>query len=371
MTRSVDALFRPFTLNGLQLPNRIVMAPMTRWHSPEGVPGADVAAYYRRRAENDCGLIITEGTTVDHPVASYSVRVPNFHGAALPAWRNVVEQVHDAGGKIMPQLWHVGVSRRPAMDYPNKHLPSVSPSGLFLPEKSPVAPPATQAEIRAVIDAFASAARAARELGFDGVAIHGAHGYLFDQFFWAPINRRDDEYGGDLIGRTRFAVETLQAIRREVGADFPILFRISQWKEQDYTAKLARSPQELGELLQILATAGVDAFDCSQRRYWEPEFPDSSLNLAGWAKQLTGKATMTVGSVGLSKELVTRGSEALGQRAEVANLDPLLERLEAGEFDLVAVGRAMLADPEWPKKVREQRFDELRPFTPQALENLF
>lgn len=371
MARSVDALFQPFTLNGLRLPNRIVMAPMTRWRSPDGVPGPDVAAYYRRRAENDCGLIITEGTTVDHPVASYSVRVPNFHGAALPAWREIVQQVHDAGGKIMPQLWHVGVSRHPAMDYPNKHLPSLSPSGLFLPDKKPVAPPATQAEIRAVIDAFASAARAARELGFDGVAIHGAHGYLFDQFFWSSINHRDDEYGGDVVGRTRFAVETLQAIRREVGSDFPIMFRISQWKEQDYSAKLARSPEELGQLLNLLADAGVDAFDCSQRRYWEAEFPDSSLNLAGWAKQLTGKASMTVGSVGLSKELITRGAESLGQRADVTNIDPLIERLEAGEFDLVAVGRAMLADPEWPRKVREQRFDELRPFTPQALEHLF
>lgn len=371
MARSVDALFQPFTLNGLRLPNRIVMAPMTRWRSPGGVPGSDVAAYYRRRAENDCGLIITEGTTVDHPVASYSVRVPNFYGASLPAWRNVVEQVHDAGGRIMPQLWHVGVSRHPAMDYPNKHLPSLSPSGLFLPDKKPVAPPATQAEIKTVIDAFASAARAARELGFDGVAIHGAHGYLFDQFFWASINQRADEYGGDVAGRTRFAVETLHAIRREVGTDFPIMFRISQWKEQDYTAKLARTPLELQQLLQKLADAGVDAFDCSQRRYWEPEFAGSSLNLAGWARQLTGKATMTVGSVGLSKELITRGAESLGQHAEVANIDPLLERLEAGEFDLVAVGRALLADPEWPRKVREQRFDELRPYTPQALESLF
>ncbi|HEY0938513.1 MAG TPA: NADH:flavin oxidoreductase [Steroidobacter sp.] len=371
MSRPVDALFQPFTLNGLQLPNRIVMAPMTRWHSPNGVPGPDVAAYYRRRAANDCGLIITEGTTVDHPVASYSVRVPQFHGAALPAWRAVVEQVHEVGGKIMPQLWHVGICRHPSQDYPNKHLPSLSPSGLFLPEKRPVASPASQEEIRSAIQAFARAALAARELGFDGVAIHGAHGYLFDQFFWAPINRRDDEYGGDVVGRTRFAVETLQAMRREVGHDFPLIFRISQWKEQDYTAKLARTPEELGELLKLLADAGVDAFDCSQRRYWEPEFAGSTLNLAGWAKRLTGKPSMTVGSVGLSKELVTRGEQALGQHAEVANIDPLIERLEAGEFDLVEVGRALLADYEWARKVRAQRFDELRPYSPQALEKLF
>ncbi len=371
MSRPVDALFRPFTLNGLTLPNRIVMAPMTRWQSPEGVPGADVAAYYRRRAANDCGLIITEGTTVDHPVASYSVRVPQFHGEALPAWRRVVEEVHEAGGRIMPQLWHVGVSRHPSQQYPNKHLPSLSPSGLFRPDKPAVAPPASREEIRNVTDAFVSAAHAARELGFDGIAIHGAHGYLFDQFFWSSINRRDDEYGGDLIGRTRFAVETVRAIRREVGSDFPLILRISQWKEQDYTARLAHTPEELGALLTLLAGAGVDAFDCSQRRYWEPEFAGSSLNLAGWAKRLTGKPSMTVGSVGLAKALVTRGDQALGERAEVANIDALIERLEADEFDLVAVGRALIADPEWARKVRERRFDELRPYTAAALETLF
>ncbi|HVW71509.1 MAG TPA: NADH:flavin oxidoreductase [Steroidobacteraceae bacterium] len=369
-TGTVAPLFRPFVLNGLRLPNRIVMAPMTRWGSPNGIPGGDVAAYYRRRAENDCGLIITEGTTVDHPVASYSVRVPVFHGEALSGWRRVVAEVHAAGGRIMPQLWHVGIARRPSQDYPNRHLPSVSPSGLFLPDKEPVAPPATRAELRAVSAAFVKAACQARELGFDGIELHGAHGYLFDQFFWQPINRRDDEYGGDLEGRTRFAVETIGAIRRAVGADYPFIFRISQWKEQDYTAKLARSPDELAGFLGILARAGIDAFHCSQRRYWEAEFPGSALNLAGWAKRLTQKASIAVGSVGLSGELNTRGPGGLGQHAAVAGIDGLLERMERDEFDLIAVGRALLADPAWARKVREGRFDELTPYTPAALERL-
>jgi len=370
MSRAVDALFRPFTLNGLTLPNRIVMAPMTRWRSPDGLPGPDVAAYYRRRAENECGLIITEGTTVNHPVASYSVRVPAFHGEALQGWKRIVDAVHSAGGRIMPQLWHVGIARRPNQDYPNRHLPSLSPSGLFLPDKQQVAPPATREEIQIVIGAFAAAARDARELGFDGIEVHGAHGYLFDQFFWEPINRRDDEYGGGLEGRTRFAVETIRAIRREVGNDFPFILRLSQWKEQDYSAKLARTPEELEELLDILAAAGVDAFHCSQRRYWEPEFPGSDLNLAGWAKRLTGKPSIAVGSVGLSGELVTRGNESLSQQAAVTGIDALLDRMERNEFDLIAVGRALLADPAWARKVHEQRFDELQPYTRASLENL-
>ena len=370
MSRSVDALFRPFTLNGLALANRIVMAPMTRWKSPGGMPGADVAAYYRRRAENDCGLIITEGTTVDHPVASYSSRVPVFHGEALQGWKRVVAEVHEAGGRIMPQLWHVGISRRPGQDYANRDLPSLSPSGLFLPDKKQVAPPATREQIRSAVEAFAIAARDARAIGFDGIEVHGAHGYLFDQFFWEPINRRDDEYGGNVEGRTRFAVETIRAIRREVGDDFPLILRISQWKEQDYSAKLARTPEELGELLGILAVAGVDAFHCSQRRYWEAEFPGSQLTLAGWAKRLSGKPVIAVGSVGLSGQLVTRGADSLGRHASVTGIDDLLDRLERDEFDLIAVGRALLADPAWARKVREQRFDELQPYTAAALENL-
>src|SRR5271170_5383725 len=105
-----NALFTPFTLNRLTLANRIVMAPMTRSQSPGGVPGADVAAYYRRRAEGEVGLIITEGTYVDHPAAGFDPRVPSFHGEqALAAWRRVADEVHAAGGLIFPQLWHVGM----------------------------------------------------------------------------------------------------------------------------------------------------------------------------------------------------------------------------------------------------------------------
>jgi 2,4-dienoyl-CoA reductase-like NADH-dependent reductase (Old Yellow Enzyme family) len=316
-------------------------------------------------------LIITEGTTVDHPVASYSASVPAIHGNALAGWKHVVAEVHAAGGRIMPQLWHVGISRRPGQDYPNRELPSFSPSGLFLPSKKPVAEPATKAEIRGVIEAFATAARQAREVGFDGIEVHGAHGYVFDQFFWSPINRRIDEYGGSLENRTRFAVETIRAIRREVGDDYPFVLRISQWKEQDYSAKLAYSPEELAAFLAVLSEAGVDAFDCSQRRYWQPEFDGSPLNLAGWAKALSGKPSIAVGSVGLSSQLLTRGLDGLGQFSAVASIDPLLERLEREEFDLVAVGRALLADHAWARKVHEQRFDELVPYSSMALDRLF
>ena len=370
MNRSVEALFRPFTLvshgSVLTLPNRVVMAPMTRERSPGGLPGADVAAYYRRRAENGTGLIITEGTTIEDPVASMSTQIPCFFGEALAGWRQVVDEVHAAGGHIMPQLWHTGMARKPGPSVPNPELPSIGPSGLLRPGKR-VAEPMTVARIRAVVEAFARAAADARAVGFDGIELHGAHGYLIDQFFWAGTNERTDAYGGSLLNRTRFAVEIVEAVRAAVGPDFPIVLRFSQWKQQDYSAKLAQTPDELAEFLAPLCEAGVDVFHCSQRRFWEPEFEGSTLNLAGWTKKLTGRPTITVGSVGLSGEFL---ASFRGESAEVAGLDTLLDRLEAGEFDLVAVGRALLVDPAWADKVRAKRFEDLLPFSPAALATL-
>jgi 2,4-dienoyl-CoA reductase-like NADH-dependent reductase (Old Yellow Enzyme family) len=160
-----------------------------------------------------------------------------------------------------------------------------------------------------------------------------------------------------------------------VGPDFPLVLRFSQWKSQDYSARLATTPTELARFLQPLVDAGVDAFHCSTRRFWEPEFDGSDLNLAGWSKKLTGRPTITVGSVALNTDFVEtfRGAtdRASGHGAgKVAHLDRLVEMLARGDFDLVAIGRALLADPAWALKVRDGRMGELRPFTPRVLETL-
>ncbi|MDP1907144.1 MAG: 12-oxophytodienoate reductase, partial [Hyphomicrobium sp.] len=146
MSISADTLFKPFSLKNLKLDNRIVMAPMTRSFSPGGVPGADVAAYYRRRAENQVGLIITEGTVIDHPASTNDPRVPHIHGAAaLAGWAKVVAEVHAAGARIMPQIWHVGMVRRIG-DKPNPEAPPIGPSGLFKPGVK-VVEPMSEAEV--------------------------------------------------------------------------------------------------------------------------------------------------------------------------------------------------------------------------------
>ncbi|RGP56076.1 NADH:flavin oxidoreductase [Pseudomonas abyssi] len=368
MSTTVTPLFKPFTLGNLALSNRIVMAPMTRNFSPKGVPNQAVVDYYRRRAESGVGLIITEGTVVDHAAANGYPNVPHFYGEdALAGWKQVVDAVHAAGGKIAPQLWHVGNVRRLGTE-PNGDVPGYGPMEKQKDGKVLVKG-MTQQDIDDVVAAFAKAAKDAKDVGFDAIELHGAHGYLIDQFFWEGTNQREDQYGGSMENRGRFAVEIIKAVRAAVGADYPIIFRFSQWKQQDYTARLAPTPELLEQFLTPLSDAGVDIFHCSQRRFWEPEFESSELNLAGWTRKITGKPCITVGSVGLDGEFL-QFMVNTDKVAQTANIDGLLERLDADEFDLVAVGRALLVDPQWADKVREGRFDDIAPFSRDALKTL-
>ncbi len=364
-----SSLFRPLDIGPLHLANRVVMAPMTRQRSPGGVPGLDVAEYYARRATGGVGLIITEGTYVEHPSAGEHAAVPRFYGQdALDGWSRVLDTVHAAGGRIIPQLWHVGASRKAGAP-PFADAPVMSPSGLKL-DGTPIGdagPVAHQRDLDAVVQAFADAAAAAYRLGFDGVELHGAHGYLIDSFLWANTNRRTDAYGGDPYARTRLAREIITAVRKATSREFPIVLRMSQWKSGAYDARLAETPQELEAILTPLVDAGVDVFHGSTRRYWEPEFAGSSLNLAGWMKKLTGHPTISVGSVGLDGHFLDTFA---GGMPSATGIDRLLERLGADEFDLIAVGRALLGDPAWSEKIRTGRIDELTPFTAAALTSL-
>lgn len=370
---NVAALFDPLKLGPLELKNRLVMAPMTRAFSPGGVPGANVADYYRRRADGGVGLIISEGTWVGHSSASNDPNVPMFYGeAALAGWREVCRQVHAAGAKMVPQLWHIGAAAKSEVseiykDCVADDIERLGPSGLV---KAGVegGRSMTGQEIEEVIEAYAVAARAAFDIGFDGVEIHGAHGYLVDQFLWDETNKRIDEFGGDVGARTKFAVEIVRRIRSRTAPDFPIIFRFSQWKMQAYGARAWPTPADLQSFLDPLVAAGVDIFHCSQRRYWEPEFPESDLNLAGWTRKLSGKPTITVGSVTLNAEMISTLMD--GERATPRPIADLVERLRREEFDLVAIGRALITNPDWPKVVSLGDANALNPFSVGVLAEL-
>jgi 2,4-dienoyl-CoA reductase-like NADH-dependent reductase (Old Yellow Enzyme family) len=362
-----SSLFEPFLLKSLTIKNRVVMAPMTRAFSPNGIPGEDVAGYYGRRAAGEVGLILSEGTVIDRLGSANNPSYPHFYGEdALAGWQEVIKQVHDNGGKMGPQIWHVGI-QPPTEDSPVKSEEFEGPSGINL-KREPAGHAMTDSDIADAIAQYAHSASEAKRLGFDMVEIHGAHGYLIDQFFWDVTNRRADEYGGEMISdRVKFGVDVVKAVRDAVGEDFVISLRLSQWKPFAYDAKIGHDPKELEAWLAPLSQAGVDIFHCSQRRFWEPEFEGSDLNFAGWAKKLTGKATITVGSVGLDSEFT---SAFRGDGATPTPLDELYRRFDRGDFDLVAVGRVLLSDPNWVQKLRTGRESEFLGFDKSALATL-
>ncbi|WP_163394279.1 NADH:flavin oxidoreductase [Flavobacterium limi] len=364
---STNSLFSPFDLKTLHLKNRIVMAPMTRSFSPNGTPTEQVASYYQKRAEGEVGLILSEGTVIDRPSSSNDANVPHFYGTeALNGWKKVIDEVHAAGGQMGPQIWHMGI-----MD--NHHsgwvppVPFEGPSGFNRPDfRNGIA--MSEKDIENTILAFGKAAADAKRLGFETIEIHGAHGYLIDQFFRAETNLRTDIYGGKTLPeRNRFAIEVVKEIRKQVGEDFAVIMRFSQFKPSDYNYKLAKNPKELEAWLTPLVDAGVDILHCSQRRFWEPEFEDSDLNFAGWAKKVTGAPTITVGSIGLSSDFF--GAFA-GESSEPTSLEELNRRFDRGDFDLAAVGRPLLSDPNWVAKIKAGKTDQLKGFSKEALGQL-
>jgi 2,4-dienoyl-CoA reductase-like NADH-dependent reductase (Old Yellow Enzyme family) len=327
------SLFEPATVAGLPLRSRFAMAPMTRYRSPGGVPTAEVAAYYRRRTEGGVGLVITEGILVDHPSAGRETAVPHLTpGAAEEGWRRVTAEVHAAGGRIAAQLWHQGGASGAGSR-------AWTPSGLDGTHGM------SGADFPRLLSAYARSARTAVQAGFDAVEIHAAHGYLLDEFLWPVTNRRADRFGGPAHHRVVFPAEVVRAVREALPARMPLIVRFSQFKERDYAARIASSPAELAVILEALAAAGAGVFHASQRRADEPAFAGSGLNLAGWAKRITGLPSITVGSVGVGTDLAG-----------------LAERRERGEFDLVALGRILLGNPSWVRLTAAGRTGEIRAY---------
>ncbi|GAA2658298.1 oxidoreductase [Paractinoplanes durhamensis] len=320
----MDTYAAPTTLGKLALSSRFAMAPMTRKRSPGGVPTAANAAYYRRRAEGGIGLIITEGALIGHPSASHEDDVPRLTpGPAEAGWRLVTDEVHQAGGRIAAQIWHLGSERRPA-------------ETAWTPDRMKVK------DFEQLLIAYAESARTAVRAGFDAVEIHGAHGYLLDEFLWPHTNHRTDRFGGAAAARAVFPAEVIRAVRDSIPAEMPLIVRFSQFKERDYAARIAETPAELAVILGAFAEAGADVLHASQRRFWEPAFDGDPANLAGWAKRLTGLPAITVGSIGLDRDR--------------------LPELEKHDADLIALGRVLLGTPDWAKLATTGRESEIRPY---------
>ncbi|MDG2061918.1 MAG: NADH:flavin oxidoreductase [SAR86 cluster bacterium] len=393
-------LFEKYKLKNIELRNRIVMAPMTRSMSPENIPGQDVAEYYERRAKGEVGLIITEGIEVSHIASSSYPNVPRLDTEkSRDAWKLVVSKIKENGGSVIAQLWHSGAMRKIGMN-PDPDVPGYTPSGLrkgladeataknietiksssdtdksskdlksdFSFKNRSEAHEVTQDDIKILVDAFGQDAKWCEEIGFDGIEIHGAHGYLVDNFFWETLNRRNDKYGGSIRKRSQFAKEVTESIRSNVSDKFIVGLRFSQWKQQDFEARLARNPQELEELLMPIVSSGLDFLHASNRKFWEPEFEGSDNNLAYWAQKITGLPTITVGSVGLESK--GDGFINMTAQADPVSIEKAIQDINERKYDMVAVGRALLADAEWVVKMKEGRLSEIKPYSEKVLTEL-
>jgi 2,4-dienoyl-CoA reductase-like NADH-dependent reductase (Old Yellow Enzyme family) len=361
MSIDVSPLFSPLQINSVTIPNRFVMPAMQRGWGVNGQVTDDTISYYCERVEGGVGLLISEGLLLDDPASSLGHAELELTPVTRDGWARCVDAVKGQGGNFFAQLWHPGPMRMDGQGhYPD--VPPIGPSGLFAGK--PRGRAATKEDISFVISAFVDAALLAQGIGFDGIEIHMAHGYLFHQFLWPVSNLRDDEYGGSMANRVRFPAEVVAAIRQATGPGFAICCRLSQWCETDYGAKVADSPEELDVLLSALRSAGADAFHLSTRYFHEAEWPGDPRTIAGWVSALTDAAVITVGSVGMNIDLMqSLWSDRNEEPTLRSSLIELLARFANDEFDLIAVGRGLIGDPQFVNKIRDGRVEDVRPFT--------
>ena len=363
----VTPLLQPLRIGQLLLPNRFVMPGMQRGWCVDGAPDHRYREYYRRRALGGTALLIAEACAVDHPSAASNDFFARLEAGTRDAWRECVDAVHAAGGRMFLQLWHQGSVDTGGRDGKPDFV-ALSPSGLVRQGKS-FGRPASAAELTEIKQAFARGAVLAQEIGADGVEVHACHGYLLDQFLWPETNLRTDRHGGPrMADRAAFPAEVVQAVRAATGPDFPVSVRISQWKEADYEAKIAKDPAELGQLVAILRSAGADLFHVSTRRFWTPEWEGSDLGLAGWVKSFTDAPVIAVGSVGLDVDVMATLTGEEARPTGASRIEDLVRRFNRGDFDLVSVGRSLIGDPDWVAKMRDGRSAEIRPFRRADLE---
>lgn len=333
-----DPLFESGRLGNLSLPNRLIVAPMTRISAtPEGMATAEMAAYYADYAKGGFGLIITEGTYPDTASSQCYVNQPGLAtDAQADGWRSVIDAVHGAGGRIAAQLMHGGALTMHNRFAADTVAPSaVQPLGEQPPRYHgrgayPMPRALTEAEIPDIIAGFAAAAARALQAGFDAVEIHGANGYLIDQFLSHHTNLRTDDWGGSLAKRLRFAVEVARAVVAAVPANFPVGIRISQTKVNDLTYVWPGGAADAAAIFSTLDETGISFIHVSSHLGCDAVF-GTDLSLAGLARR-HAKCT-----------IIANG--------KLENLETARGLLARNEADLLSLAKAALADPGWPNKV--------------------
>ncbi|WP_425325253.1 oxidoreductase [Planococcus soli] len=334
------SLFETVTLGSTTLDNRIGLAPMTRISATtKGWATDQMASYYTSFARGGFGLIITEGTYIDD---KYSQTYLDQPGIALEeqaqSWKQVVDSVHAAGAKIFMQLQHSGPLSQGNRFADETIAPSaVQPKGeqlSFYLGEGPFQTPReiTKEEIADVVKSFVHAAKRAQSVGFDGIEIHGANGYLLDAFLTDYANQREDEYGGSAENRVRLLVDIAEAVRDAVGQRFTVGMRISQAKVNDYTHKWAGKENEAEIIFGRLGKTGLDYLHVTEFEAWQPAFEPGEASLAALAKTYS------------QLPIIANG--------QLEDPEKATKIIEAGHADMITLGKGALANQDWAHKVQ-------------------
>ena len=332
-------LFDNFSIGQLNLKNRVAVAPMTRVSTlGDGIPTALMQEYYARYATGDFGLIITEGVYTDR---TYSQGYPNQPGMTndeqQQGWQKIADAVHQADGKTLMQLMHAGATsqhlsntRAPSAIQPMRHMLAgySKKQGRY-----PVPQAMNLAEIDEVIEGFVSAAKRAEQANFDGVEIHGANGYLLDQFLTDYTNTREDKYGGSVEDRCQLNIEIIKEIKRNVSSHFVVGIRLSQAKVNDFHYTWPGGIEDGKIIFKAMQDAGADYihFASEGKGFRYGCLTRSGESLPQLAREITGLPVIANGAL---------------DKVDEANII-----LDEGHGDLIALGTGALANPDWPRKV--------------------
>jgi 2,4-dienoyl-CoA reductase-like NADH-dependent reductase (Old Yellow Enzyme family)/thioredoxin reductase len=336
--KKFENLFREIKIGRVTLRNRIVMPPMVMCYaSSEGEINEQVIAHFEARAKGGVGLIIVEASYIHPSGKGFESEVAIDRDTLIPRLHMLTNAVKVNGSAIAIQLYHGGIQAH--VDQPVG--PSAIGRKVFLPPRTPRE--LSTSEVEEMVEHFANAALRAKMSGFDMVEVHGTHGYLIAEFLSPLTNKRTDKYGVD---RTLFAMEIVRRIKEKCGRDFPVIFRLvaDEFEEGGITVEYAK------EVAKKLEAAGVDAFDVTGGNYdtadhiIPPVYYDKQGYFFKQASEIKKVANVPVISGGMI-------------------IDPIIadSAINDGIVDLVFIGRQLIADPEWPNKVREGKEEDIRP----------
>lgn len=361
-----SSLFNPVKIGNEVLENRVGVAPMTRTSAtPEGLATNQMAAYYSKFARGGFDLIITEGLYTDDKYSQGYLNQPGiFSDEQVSAWKKVTEAVHQEGGKIVAQLMHAGaLSQGNRFTNDTLSASSVQPKGKqmeFYGGSGPFSLPkeASKEDIADIVNGFVNASKQAKEAGFDGIEIHGANGYILDQFLTDYTNQRTDEYGGSTENRVRLLVEVSEAVRDAVGDDYLAGIRISQGKVNDFYHKWEGKEKDAEIIFSQLGKAGLDYVHVTEYEVWQPAFPqDDDMEATNSAFEDGGLTLAALAKKYGKLPVIANGS--------LHDPDKAQEVIENGDADIVTLGRGALGNSDWVNKVRRE--EPLETFAPEKV----